>query len=193
MMPDELVFAKAPRVIRTKHLIRATLLRMLREKPFGDISVQEIAKCAHINRATFYAHFEDKYVLLEDALRSLYRDRLSAFNWQSMSEIAVFIEPIALATFELFGENERKIGAELHVRLERAMQDELYKFVLPVLGESAAIVVSSAVIRAAMQWRSGGRRTPIHEIVRRLVAVLSEGVEVFCLRGGNGTRRFGSC
>ena len=191
-MPDELVFVEAPRVIQTKHLIRATLLWMLREKPFGDITVQEIAKCAHINRATFYAHFEDKYVLLEDALRSLYRDRLSAFNRQSLSELAVLIEPVALATFELFGENERKIGAELHGQLERAMQDELYKFVLPVLGESAAIVVSSAVIRAAMQWRSSGRKWPIQEIVRRLVAVLSEGVEVFCRRRSNGTRRFGS-
>ena len=178
MMPNELIILEAPRVVRTKNLIRTTLLRMLREKPFSDISVLEIAKGAHINRATFYAHFQDKYVLLEDALRFLYRDRLSALNRSSPSEIAVFIEPVAVATFGLFGDNHLQIGAKLHGHLERAMQDELCKFILPFFGESAAIVVSAAVITLAMQWRGSGCKRVIQEIVRHLVAVLSEGVEV---------------
>ena len=34
-------------------------------KPFDEISVQDIAEAATVNRATFYDHYTDKYSLLE--------------------------------------------------------------------------------------------------------------------------------
>ena len=37
-------------------------------KTFEEITVQDIAQLATVNRATFYADFEDKYVLLEQSV-----------------------------------------------------------------------------------------------------------------------------
>ena len=52
-----------PRVKRTRKLLQDALLELLAEKSFDAITVQDIAERSTINRATFYAHFVDKYDL----------------------------------------------------------------------------------------------------------------------------------
>ncbi len=54
------------RVRITKNLIKESFLELLQEKPMRTITVKELAARAHINRATFYAHYENIYTLLED-------------------------------------------------------------------------------------------------------------------------------
>ncbi|MBC6307986.1 TetR/AcrR family transcriptional regulator [Listeria sp. FSL L7-1582] len=56
---------KDPRVIRTRQLIIDAFLELVQEKDFETITVKDIAAKATVNRTTFYAHFEDKYLLLE--------------------------------------------------------------------------------------------------------------------------------
>jgi AcrR family transcriptional regulator len=54
-----------PRVKRTRNLILQAFEELINEKNFDAISVQDITGKAQINRATFYAHFSDKYTLLD--------------------------------------------------------------------------------------------------------------------------------
>ncbi|HEY4384329.1 MAG TPA: TetR family transcriptional regulator, partial [Ktedonobacteraceae bacterium] len=55
-----------PRVQRTHQLLLQAFMALLEERHnIHSISVQEITKLAKVNRTTFYAHFEDKYALLE--------------------------------------------------------------------------------------------------------------------------------
>lgn len=53
------------RVIRTRRSIREAFLRLLAEKNYEKITVQDIAEEAFINRNTFYIHYTDKADLLE--------------------------------------------------------------------------------------------------------------------------------
>lgn len=53
------------RVIKTKNNIRSAFIDLLSEKDFHSITVQNILDKAMINRSTFYAHYLDKYDLLE--------------------------------------------------------------------------------------------------------------------------------
>ncbi|WP_052304308.1 TetR/AcrR family transcriptional regulator [Desulfosporosinus orientis] len=53
------------RVIRTKRAIRQAFLTLLTEKKYENITVQDIAREAFINRNTFYTHYIDKTDLLE--------------------------------------------------------------------------------------------------------------------------------
>ncbi|WP_372007279.1 TetR/AcrR family transcriptional regulator [Paenibacillus chitinolyticus] len=55
-----------PRVLRTRQLIREAFRDLLQRKEFDAITIKDIAQKATINRATFYAHFEDKYALLDE-------------------------------------------------------------------------------------------------------------------------------
>ena len=51
------------RIRRTYKLLSESLLDLLSENKFEDISVTDICEKAMIHRTTFYKHFEDKYQL----------------------------------------------------------------------------------------------------------------------------------
>jgi AcrR family transcriptional regulator len=59
-----------PRVTRTRNLLIDAFVSLQAEKTFDDITIQDIATRATVNRATFYAHFPDKYALLDDIIRT---------------------------------------------------------------------------------------------------------------------------
>src|SRR5258708_18788791 len=65
-----------PRARRTRQLLAQSFSELMTVKEFGEITVQDIAAKATINRATFYAHFEDKFALLDWIIRDQFRSRV---------------------------------------------------------------------------------------------------------------------
>lgn len=70
-------------------LIHKTFDGLLKENKFATISVKDIVKEARINRSTFYAHFEDKYALLNEYENNLVLKMIDA-NSKSPIEQVVF-------------------------------------------------------------------------------------------------------
>ena len=60
-----------PRAIRTRQALRDSLMQTVIIKPFREITINDIATSANVNRATFYLHYEDKYDLLQDCVDTL--------------------------------------------------------------------------------------------------------------------------
>lgn len=54
------------RIVKTKKILRSTLVKMLETNGIEDITVQELCRQANVNRMTFYKHYEDKHALLND-------------------------------------------------------------------------------------------------------------------------------
>ena len=54
-----------PRVRRTRQLLQQALADLLHTRDFDKLSIHEITDAAGLNRATFYAHYPDKFALLE--------------------------------------------------------------------------------------------------------------------------------
>jgi AcrR family transcriptional regulator len=65
-----------PRVKRTRGLILQAFGDLLAEKSFDAVSVQDVTDRAQINRATFYAHFQDKYELLDYWISQMFRQEI---------------------------------------------------------------------------------------------------------------------
>src|ERR1700680_2351734 len=63
-----------PRILRSRRMLMEALARLLIKKEFEDVSVQEIADEATLNRATFYLHYADKNALLQAMTESRFRD-----------------------------------------------------------------------------------------------------------------------
>src|SRR3984957_14414478 len=63
-----------PRILRSRRMLMDSLAKLLMKKEFEDISVQEIADDATLNRATFYLHYPDKNALLQAMTESRFRD-----------------------------------------------------------------------------------------------------------------------
>lgn len=53
------------RVVKTNRIIKEAFLKLLSKKKYSNITIQDIANEAFINRNTFYLHFVDKEDLLE--------------------------------------------------------------------------------------------------------------------------------
>lgn len=54
------------RTLRTKQLIRVSLVKLIQSKDISNVSVKEIAENANINRKTFYLHYADVASVLND-------------------------------------------------------------------------------------------------------------------------------
>jgi len=87
-----------PRVVRTRGALDDALKSLLMERRFDEITVQDIAGRAGVNRATFYAHFQDKYDLLEASLTEGLHKLLfaavkpgSAFNRENLKVFTIAI------------------------------------------------------------------------------------------------------
>lgn len=54
------------RIRRTQKLLKDSLIELMQEKEFKNISVKDITERADLNRGTFYLHYSDTYHLLQD-------------------------------------------------------------------------------------------------------------------------------
>lgn len=48
------------RVLRSRDRLGGAMIRLMQEKPFDEITVQEVLDRAGVSRTTFYAHYRDK-------------------------------------------------------------------------------------------------------------------------------------
>jgi AcrR family transcriptional regulator len=56
------------RVQRTQQLLRDSLLSLILEKGYDELTVQQITENANLGRATFYLHYKDKRELLLECM-----------------------------------------------------------------------------------------------------------------------------
>ncbi len=64
-------FKEDLRIQKTRRDLRKAILELLKQNPLEKISVKEICDRAMVNRITFYKYYEDKYLLLDDALNEI--------------------------------------------------------------------------------------------------------------------------
>ena len=70
------------RVRKTKRALFDAFVRLVREKTFDAITVNELCQEAQIRRATFYKHYSDKFDFLTAFTRGL-RDRFDKLIWKT--------------------------------------------------------------------------------------------------------------
>ncbi len=177
-----------PRVKRTRQWLQKALLDLMAEKGFEAITVQEIAERAMVNRATFYAHFTDKYALLEHSMRALFQEKLRA----ELPEGSPFTPENLQSLIRLVAENlaevqghctpprgqmdtlmEKQVKAELHDTLRGWLGERSTgKTAGPPTIEQAATIASWAIYGAALQWSQRGRREPSNEFAQQVLPLI---------------------
>lgn len=61
------------RITVTKKIIMESLISLMKEEDFENITIKEICNKAKISRSTFYSHYEDIYALLANYEKELYQ------------------------------------------------------------------------------------------------------------------------
>ncbi len=92
----------------TEQAIKASFIRLLNERPFARITVQDIVKDCGINRNTFYYHYHDIPQLLEEIALDSTNSLIASYP-----DIAS-LEECVDAAFGFVLENRRAIGHIYH-------------------------------------------------------------------------------
>lgn len=181
-----------PRIKRTRQLLQQAFLELLREKGFASITVQDIAERATVNRATFYAHYEDKYALMDSMLREHFQQmvgsKLSPLPQWGVGSLRILIS----AVFDFLKEVHKGCKpnhSQIDPFFERTVQEELYGLLLSWLRqvppsnigrrvpvETIALVMSWAIFGAAVQWSHGERTILAEQMADYVLTVIAEGV-----------------
>lgn len=166
-----------PRVVRTRKLIIDAFRSLIAETPFDDITVQDITTRATVNRATFYAHFEDKYALLDAIIQTSFAQTLAQRVAVMPTTPEAYLERVFLAiaehlvsvttqcrrsyqTFETLVEAQVKGQVRDHVLAWLKAQPRTRATAAPRL-EVAATLLSWALYGAALEWKKRGQaQTP---------------------------------
>lgn len=68
------------RIRRTQKLLKDSLIELMQEKEFKNISVKDITDRADLNRGTFYLHYSDTYHLLQQMQEEVLHDFQEMIN-----------------------------------------------------------------------------------------------------------------
>lgn len=167
-----------PRVTRTRKLIRDALISLLMEKSFESISVQDIAERATVNRATFYAHFQDKFALLDAVIRDDVAAQLSEGDPLALADTPELLLTVGKNVFAFVGKHRGcKIDRDFEPQFESAIEARLAEFLQPSFDHCTALLIAAALVGAAMNWRHQAPKVNPDAIVGNIVGILVDGVE----------------
>ncbi len=185
-MPETLQFGNTaeaidPRIVRSRRMLMEALAKLLNQKSFEDISIQEIADEATLNRATFYLHYPDKGALLQAMTASRFGD-LIARRGLSFTDCDGALRAIALGVCDYLAETTGCPSQLAKLPLEGsiipvvegmfrkgAAEHTVKPDVDPeLLGTTAAW----AIFGAARRWYQTPDRIPAEEMAAKIEAMV---------------------
>ncbi|UUZ84908.1 TetR/AcrR family transcriptional regulator [Paenibacillus sp. P26] len=162
-----------PRVLRTRQLIREAFRDLLQRKGFDSITVKDIAQKATINRATFYAHYEDKYALLEEITEQAFRERIPEqvmnareFTDEICDGLILFTHRYIVDFYQTCRVDSKSIAAIVDEKIKKMLQQTIASILLKEDNYSLAdrhhtevisAMTGSAIYGAAHEWLMVGK------------------------------------
>ena len=185
--------SKDPRVKRTRKLLQQAFMELIMEKEVASISIQDITERATVNRATFYAHFSDKYALMDSIVREQFQQTLAQYLPPTPVWNVQSLRALVRATFDFMSEFHRhcKSGGDTQFDplVERAIQQELAEILLTRLKQArvagmrpgmrlelVASIISWAIFGPAVQWGRNERTPSADEMTKQVLLVITEGL-----------------
>ncbi len=167
-----------PRIRRTRHLLQDALKGLLDAKEFDKITIQDITEAATLNRATFYAHYPDKFALLEELIRVSFLQLLECRKIRFDGSCATAFHPIILAVCDYLAELQKSRSSEqrqFEAFVEGTVIDQIRVILMDgykkhpvernISPELIAGTASWAIYGAAKQWVNSPDRIPAEEFV----------------------------
>jgi len=166
-----------PRILRSRRMLMESLAKLLMKKELEDISIQEIADEATLNRGTFYLHYPDKNALLQAMTESRFRD-LIARRAITFTDCGGALRAIALGVCDYLAESTGCPTQLTRMSLEGSIVpvvEAMFKEGLALHGlppdvdvELRATTAAWAVFGAARRWYQTPNRIPAEEMAAKI-------------------------
>jgi AcrR family transcriptional regulator len=174
--------ATDPRILRSRRMLMDSLAKLLIEKPFEDISIQEIADEATLNRATFYLHYPAKNALLQAMTEARFRDLIER-RGITFTECNGALRAIALGVCDYLAEStscptqlaRMSLEGSIIPVVEAMFKEGLALHGLPPGADAAMLSTTAAwaVFGAARRWFQTPDRIPAEEMAGRIETMVS--------------------
>jgi AcrR family transcriptional regulator len=163
MLPIKMDEKLDPRAKRTRHLIEQAFMEVIVEKGFQTVSVQDITERAGLNRSTFYAHFPDKFALLDHSIRQAFLQEIDKrmlnackFSVGNLHNLIIgvceFIKNINSHCQPPQKQYESLVEAQVKLVLYELLLTWLSVLPIDIAPETAATAASWAIYGLALQW-----------------------------------------
>jgi AcrR family transcriptional regulator len=183
--PDEKL---DPRVKRTRGLILRSFESLLAEKGFETISVQDVTDKAEINRATFYAHFQDKYELLDRSITLMFMAEIEKRTLNVCSYSPDNLRNLILAVCEFLSKLHTGC-AQPHQQFESLVEGTIKKQIFELLSywlrksklptEIPATVATWAIYGLASHYSHLKKRPALEKFVDDALPLVAVNLEQF--------------
>jgi AcrR family transcriptional regulator len=170
-----------PRILRSRRMLMEALVRLLTQKEFDDISIQEIADEATLNRATFYLHYPDKNALLQAMTATRFRD-LIARRGLSFTDCDGALRAIALGVCDYLAETtgcptqlaKMPLEASIIPAVEAVFQEGAAHHPATPGADPALLATTAAwaMYGAARRWYQTPNRIPAEEMAAKIEAMV---------------------
>jgi AcrR family transcriptional regulator len=182
-----------PRIRRTREQLQQSLARLLETHDFERISVHDITDAAGVNRATFYAHYPDKFALLECVVagrfHALLDERGVVVHGSCTNAMRGLILGVCDFLAQSIAQNPCPSSAPtpahpIHPYMETAVIAVVRRMVLDGIqqhGEPTnavnnalrASAISWAIYGAAREWANTPDRAPSEEVATTVVNLIA--------------------
>ena len=183
--PDEKL---DPRVKRTRGLILQSFENLLSEKNFENISVQDVTDKAQINRATFYAHYQDKYTLLDHSINKLFMQEIEKRTLNVCSYSTDNLRNLILAVCDFLSHLHTNC-AQPHQQFESLVETTIKKQIFDLLSywlrkskmptELPATVATWAIYGLASHYSHMKKRPALEKFVDEALPLVAVNLEQF--------------
>lgn len=180
-----------PRVKRTRTLIQQSFAELLAEQSFKSITVQSITERAEVNRATFYAHFPDKFALLKESIRQAFRQELEKRTLSAChySDDNLFALILTVCKFTAQSVNHCKsTDSQFDVLVEAAVKlqvQELLEHWLALTGSEidpgiATTAASWSIYGLALRWSydKSAKKIPVEQFAEQVLPLVAANLRV---------------
>ncbi len=178
------------RIIKTRRSLVLAFLALLEEKPYEDISINELCAKANVRRATFYKHYKDKIDFLYSVIRIL-RESFDKKVWSTLDQgytkeyylcyaqqlISFFTERRGIVKNMLSSEARGTlIGVMIHQnvtdtknRLEESEKNGMQLYASP---STLASMLTGSVATTIVRWFMMGEDKPEAMLIREISDII---------------------
>ena len=179
-----------PRVKRTRKLILRAFDSLLAEKGFEMISVQDVTNKAEINRATFYAHFPDKYALLDYSISHMFQQEIEKRTLNACHYTPENLRNLILAVCEFLSKMHSEC-AQPHQQFESLTEGTIKKIIFDLLShwleetntrvstDIPATVATWAIYGLASLYSHNRKRPALEKFVDEALPLVAVNLEQF--------------
>ena len=181
-----------PRVVRTRRLLQDAFDSLIQEKNFESITVRDIAERAMVNRTTFYAHFVDKFEILEVKLMESFMEimnrRISGhkiLNEETIQSIFLGVCDFHQGLSTMCKRKYESLGPVFEIQIKEKIQTLLLSFInkervqespnAEFIINTASIMLSWGMYGSAYVWNNEGSLSAAESLVDQTMPLLMNG------------------